>query len=82
LKDLVIAQATVGITLSQAEALVLFEFLSRYSRTNTLDIVDQAERRVLWDVCSQLERVLVEPLAPDYGERVEQARYQVRDVME
>jgi hypothetical protein len=76
------AQDTVGITLSQAEALVLFEFLSRYNRTHTLDIVDQADQRVLWDLCSQLERVLVEPLAPDYCERVEQARRQVRDVME
>ncbi len=59
------AQDAVCLSLSQAEALVLFEFLSRYSRTNTLDIVDQAEQRILWDVCSELERVLVEPLAPD-----------------
>ena len=71
------AQATMGIMLSQAEALVLFEFLSRYNRTDTLDIVDQAEQRVLWDVCSQFEGVLLEPLAPDYCELVEQARRQV-----
>jgi hypothetical protein len=65
LEGVAMAQDAVCLSLSQAEALVLFEFLSRYSRTNTLDIVDQAEQRILWDVCSELERVLVEPLAPD-----------------
>jgi hypothetical protein len=76
------APDTVWIRLSQAEALVLFECLSRYSRTNMLDVIDQAAQRMLWDLCSQLEQVLVEPFAPDYGERVERARRQVRDVVE
>ena len=71
MEGLAMAQDAVWITLSQAEALVLFEFLSRYNRTDTFDIVDQAEQRVLWDLCSQLERVLVDPLAPDYDARVE-----------
>lgn len=76
------AQDTVWIKLSQAEALVLFEWRSRYSIANTLGMVDQAGQRVLWDMCNKLERVLVEPLAPDYGKRVERARRQVQDIVE
>jgi hypothetical protein len=75
------AQDTVCIRPSQAEALALSEFLSRYSSINTLDMVAQTEQRVLWDLCSQLERVLVDLLASDYDARVERARRQVRDVM-
>ncbi len=51
----------VTIELSSAEALVLFEFLSRFSDENKLEIEDQAEARVLWDMCCLLEKQLVEP---------------------
>ena len=46
----------VTITLSRAQALVLFEFLSRFSDDRKLEVQDQAEQRVLWDMCCDLER--------------------------
>ena len=69
----------VVIELPAAHALVLFEFLSRFSDDNKLEIQDQAEERVLWDICCDLERVLVEPLCPDYADLLQRAREAVRD---
>ena len=73
------SEAKVIIELSKSEALVLFEFLSRFSQGERLDIEDQAEERVLWDVQCLLERVLVEPLQPDYEVLLRAAREEVRD---
>lgn len=69
----------VSLALSKAEALVFFEFLSRFSDREKLDIVDQAEERVLWNIHCSLEKVLVEPFMADYSELVEKARNQIRD---
>jgi hypothetical protein len=60
------AHEKIAIELSPAEALVLFEFLSRFSSDGSLKVVDPAEERVLWDVCTTLESALAEPLAEDY----------------
>lgn len=73
------ASEPVSIDLNPDEALVLFEFLSRYSESDRLETVDQAEQRILWDICALLERVLVEPLDPNYGELLAAARERVRD---
>lgn len=68
------------IEIGKAQALVLFEFLSRFSDNDELLIRDQAEARVLWDLCCSLEKQLAEPFGPDYVELLQQARDQVRDV--
>ena len=70
------------IEISKAEALVLFEFLSRFSDEDKLLIEDQAEARVLWDLCCVLEKQLAEPFRSDYSQLLQQARDQVRDVNE
>ena len=44
----------ITIELSSSQALVLFEFLSRFSEAGKLEVVDQAEERVLWDVLRKL----------------------------
>ena len=67
------------IRLSLAEALVLFDFLSRYSNSDRLEIADQAEQRVLRDICCALESGLSEPLLPDYAKHLQKARDKVRD---
>jgi hypothetical protein len=69
----------VTITLSRDEALVLFEFLSRFTEQQQLDIRDQAEQRVLWDIQADLESALPEPLAHDYDQLVQKARESIRD---
>jgi len=67
------------IELPKAQALVLFEFLSRFSNDNRLEIQDQAEERVLWDICCDLEKMLAEPFRPDYRDLLQKARDAVRD---
>jgi hypothetical protein len=68
-----------SLLLSADEALVLFEFLSRYSDSDELTIVDQAEQRALWNVCCSLESELAEPFSDRYGELLEAARGRLRD---
>lgn len=73
-------EATVNLELSQEEALVLFEFLSRINDQEHPDLYeDQAEQRILWDLECLLEKVLVQPFKSNYGELVAAARAKVRD---
>lgn len=70
----------INISLNKDEALVLFEFLSRFSESDSkLTIEDQAEERVLWNLCCDLEKILDEPLQENYREILNQAREKVRD---
>lgn len=72
-------QDHVEVRLTPDEALVLFEFLSRYSDTDELRVEDQAEQRALWNLCCLLEKTLVEPFNPDYAELLQSARNRLRD---
>jgi hypothetical protein len=72
----------VRLELTADEALVLFEFLSRYGESDTLSVVDQAEQRALWNLQCLFEKQLVEPLRPDYLAIVAAARDRLRDSTE
>jgi hypothetical protein len=72
-------RSTVELSFSRSEALVLFEFLSRFSEQKSLDIQDQAEQRVLWDMHAKLERTLTELLSDNYEAHLRQAQEEVRD---
>jgi hypothetical protein len=74
----------VSLILTPAEALVLFDWLSRWAPTSAASIpVDhRAEQRVLWDLLARLERALAEPFMPDYHERLDRARESVQDAEE
>ena len=76
------AQGEVTLQLSRDEALVLFEWVSRFNKTRAPALEDQAEERVLWDLESRLESVLAEPFRKDYAEALASARDQVRDSSE
>ena len=69
----------IRIKLSHDEALVLFDFLTRFSHEQRLETEHQAEERVLWNIQCNLESILAEPLTGDYTERLAQARDKVRD---
>ena len=69
---------TATLTLTRAEALVFFEFLSRFDQDEQLDIRDKAEELVLWHLHGVFERELPELFASDYLQRLEAAREQVR----
>jgi hypothetical protein len=70
---------TIQLNLLRDEAVVIFEFLSRYADTGELAIKDQAEQRVLWDLCSSLESQLHEPISMNYDDLLWNARERVRD---
>ena len=65
------------LELTHAEALVLFEWLVKHD--GSLPIEDPAEQDVLWRIEAGLERVLVEPVSPDYQAAVVAARKRVRE---
>lgn len=69
----------VQISLTADEALVLFEFLSRFEESNELTIVDQAEERALSNLLGPLQKQLVSPFQEDYAEQLRQARNRLRD---
>ena len=71
--------AKVKIELSRSEALVLFDWLSRFDETGDSTFTDQAEPRVLWNIEAILERGFAEPLHPDYDRFLAVAREAVRD---
>ena len=73
-----ITDETATVTMTRAEALVLFEFLSRFDQEDQLEIRDKAEELVLRHVQGAFERVLAEPFAADYKKRLETARETVR----
>jgi hypothetical protein len=68
----------ISLQLTADEALVLFEFLQRFSETEKLVIDDPAEERTLWKICGVLEKTLSEPFSKDYGQSLKQARERLR----
>lgn len=69
----------VILELSRDQALVFFEWLSKFNASEDRRFDDQAEERVLWDIEAMLESTLVEPLDPRYEELLAKARASVRD---
>lgn len=69
----------VSIKLTKDEALVLFEFLSRFSSQDVMEIQDQAEERALWNLTCSLEKVLAEPFSQHWEEILSAARARLRD---
>jgi len=68
----------IKIELSADEALVLFEYLSRFSDTGKTEFEDKSKKIALWNLTCLLEKVMVEPFKPNYGELVHAARVRLR----
>jgi hypothetical protein len=68
----------IHLALTADEALVLFEFVSRFSDSDHLTLADPAEAAILWNLCNQLERLLAEPFSPKYAELLSTARERIR----
>lgn len=64
----------VTLQLSPDEALVLFEFLSRWCDSESLAFEHPAEEAALLAVSRELDRQLAEPFSPSYTELLEAAR--------
>jgi hypothetical protein len=68
---------SLRIELQKYEALVLFELVSRFTHDDQLTIEHDAERRVLWSLCADLEKRLPEPFSDNYAAILEEARNNV-----
>ena len=69
----------VKLELSSDEALVLYDWLTRFNQRDDTEFADHAEARVLFDLEAMLEKEIVAPLQPDYAALLAQARAHVRD---
>ena len=68
----------IEIKLTGDEAVVLFEFLSRFSDSEQLTIADQAEKRALWNLTCSLEKTLVGPLEITFMSRAADGPYDLQ----
>jgi hypothetical protein len=71
--------ADIPLPLTFDEAVVLFEFLQRYSNTDRLTIEDQAEQRTLWNLSCMFEKHVTIPIGRNYADLLAEARDRLRD---
>jgi hypothetical protein len=64
----------ITVELTADEALVLFEFVARFTNDDTLTIEHGGEKAALWHLCAALEKTLVDPLESNYDELLSAAR--------
>lgn len=67
----------ITITLSNSEALVLFDVLSRYGDGKidySVTVIDAPERQALWNLCCLIEKELAEPFSEKYAELLASAK--------
>jgi hypothetical protein len=69
----------IKIYLTDNEALVLYDFLTRFNEKSKFCFEDQAEQRVLWNLESKLENFLIAPFSEEYSNRLVNARDAIRD---
>ena len=65
---------SVELSLTQDQALVLFEFFARFQDSNRLRLHNNAEFLALSAIAAQIEKSLVQPFGPRYGELLKQAQ--------
>ena len=75
-------QKPINLSLTNDEAIVIFEFLSRFSETDKLSIEHQSEQRILWNLTNSLEKELAEPFGNNYKETLNKARENIEDQSE
>lgn len=67
----------MNIHISDDEALVLFEFFSRFQDTNRLRLLNNAEFIALSSIAGQIEKVLVTPFQSDYKDSLAKAQTRI-----
>ncbi|WP_044617852.1 hypothetical protein [Gynuella sunshinyii] len=69
----------IATKLTKDDALVLFEFLSRFFDEDKLSIADQPEQRALWNFTCIVERVLAEPFSENWSYIVSETSERLRN---
>jgi hypothetical protein len=68
------SQPMISINLTNDEALVLFDFLSRFDDSGKLAFAHSSEYLALQSISAQLDKTLIEPFQPDYTQSLERSR--------
>lgn len=69
----------MNIKLSDEQALVLYDWLSRFDEADNFPVDDPAEEQVFWAIHGQLEKALSAQFRDDYAALVEAARKHVKE---
>ncbi|NNJ25414.1 hypothetical protein [Alienimonas chondri] len=67
----------MNISLSDAQALVLFEWLTEQEEKGNFSFDHEAERAVVWEIQAQFKNTLPELFRSDYKALLEEARAKV-----
>lgn len=70
---------SIKLEVTNDEALVLFEMLSRFSGTDILSVEHQAEQRALWNLTCVFEKIISEAFDNDYKKALEAAKERLKD---
>jgi len=70
---------TINLEITKEEAVVLFEFLSRFSDKDIISIEHQSEERALWNLHCTFEKIINEAFSGDYKKALESARESLKD---
>ncbi|MBI9076237.1 MAG: hypothetical protein JEZ02_12565 [Desulfatibacillum sp.] len=73
---------TICLILNEDEALVLFDWVTRFNEKGLSEFEGQTEERVLWDIEAALEKSLAAPFKENYLKLPVDARRRVRDQVE
>lgn len=65
---------SITLKLTSAQALVLFEWLTKQDELGAFQFAHESEERVMWNLQGQLEKQLTEPFAEDYAAKLAAAR--------
>ncbi len=71
------ANDIVELSITKAEAIILFEAVAKLASQKPSTALDEAEQKVLWIIEAMLEKKLSEPFREDYQRLVGEARLQV-----
>lgn len=66
------------LELTEQQALVLYDWLTRFDEKDAYPVDDRAEEYVLWSLHGQLEKALSQPFRADYRQLVDEARSHIK----
>ncbi|EKB58656.1 hypothetical protein [Bergeyella zoohelcum] len=65
--------------LSKEESIVFFSWLNYFNENSENMFQDQSEQRILWDLESSLEKIILDVFSDDYNDKLKKYRELIRD---
>lgn len=64
---------------SKEESIVFFSWLNYFNENSENMFQDQSEQRILWDLESSLEKIILDVFSDDYNDKLKKYRELIRD---